>query len=330
MTLSEIAFPAMGSRIRLLASPGAPLSAARAVVEDLEARLSRFDPESEISRLNADPRVVVPASRQLRAAVRYAIHAAELTGGLADPTLLGAVVRAGYDRSLTGRPRADLRDALAAAPEPHPGGPSPDPLWRHVRVDEAEGVVARPPGVRLDLGGSAKGLAADFAAALLAPFGPCAADIGGDLRVHGTHAVQVLHPLSDSVAYVLELRDEAVATSGIDKRLWWGEDGRPAHHLLDPATGRPAWTGVLSATAVAPTAATAEALAKAAVLAGPVEGQRLLARHGGVLIAVDGTAYAVGADEEPAEEPVRRRPWPSNGHRKWAPPMFAPAGPWRW
>ena len=95
MTLSELSFPAMGTWVRLLGSPGAPFEAARALIEDLEARLTRFDPESELCRLNADPRAVVPASPELRAAVRAALDGAAATGGLADPTLLGARVDAG-------------------------------------------------------------------------------------------------------------------------------------------------------------------------------------------------------------------------------------------
>ena len=295
MTLVELAFPAMGTNVRLLGSPGAPLDATRAAIEDLEARLTRFDPDSELCRLNADPRPVVPASAALRAAVGAALAGAAATDGLADPTLLGAVVRAGYARSLTGHPRADLRAALAAAPAPAPGRPAAAADWRRVRVDDRAGTIARPPEVRIDLGGSAKGLAADLAAALLAPYGPCAADMGGDVRVHGTHDVLVAHPLSERSARLLELTDAAVATSGIDRRIWWDGLGRPAHHLLDPATGRPAWTGVLTATARAPSAALAEALAKAAVLAGPERGCELLAAaHGGVVITMAGDVLDAG------------------------------------
>ena len=116
MTLTELAFPAMGTSVRLLASPGAPLHRARCLIEDLEARLTRFDPHSELCALNADPRETVPASRALRDAVRAAIAGAAATGGLADPTLLGAVVRAGYDRSLVGHPRADLRRGAGGRP----------------------------------------------------------------------------------------------------------------------------------------------------------------------------------------------------------------------
>lgn len=293
--LTELAFPAMGTSVRLLATPGAPLHKARCLIEDLEARLTRFDPDSELSMLNADPREAVPASRALRDAIRAAIAGAAATGGLADPTLLGAVVRAGYDRSLVGDPRADVREALAAAPAPAPASPSPAADWRRVHVDDAAGTVVRPPGVHLDLGGSAKGLAADLAVALLASHGPCAADLGGDLRVSGTHEVLVPNPVTGMLAEVIELDGDAVATSGIDKRIWWDATDRPAHHLLDPATGRPAWTGVLNATAKAPTATLAEALAKAAILAGPNAGRTILARHGGLLITNDGVVLTAAA-----------------------------------
>jgi FAD:protein FMN transferase len=215
-------------------------------------------------------------------------------------------VRAGYSRSLVGRPRADLAQALAAAPPTRPGAPNPAADWRRIRIDDRAGTVIRPPGVRIDVGGSAKGLAADRAAALLAPHGPCAADVGGDMRVHGTHPVLVHNPLADTSAHRLELIDEAVATSGIDRRLWWERGHRPAHHLLDPATGQPAWTGVLTATARAPSAALAEALAKAAVLAGPARAPAVLARYGGVVIATDGAV--VIADPQLAKPPPRRQP----------------------
>jgi len=293
--LTELAFPAMGTSVRLLGSPGAPLHRARCLIEDLEARLTRFDPHSELSALNADPRDAVPASRTLRVAVRAAIAGAAATNGLVDPTLLGAVVRAGYDRSLVGHPRADLAEALAAAPEPRPAAPSTAADWRRVHVDDAGGTIARPPDVRLDLGGSAKGLAADLAAELLASHGPCAADLGGDLRVRGVHEVLVPNPMTGMLAEVIELDDDAVATSGIDRRIWWDATRRPAHHLLDPATQRPAWTGVLSATAKAPTAALAEALAKAAILAGPAAGRRILSRHGGLLITTQGVVMSAEA-----------------------------------
>jgi thiamine biosynthesis lipoprotein len=280
----ELDFPSMGTRVRLLASDPGPLATTRSEVERLAALLTRFAPASELCALNADPRAAVPASADLRAAVRAALRAAELTGGLVDPALLGALERAGYTRSLVGVLRTPLRAALAAAPARRPARPHPAAAWRSVVVDDGAGTITRPPGLRLDLGGSAKGLIADRAAARLAPFGPCAVDCGGDMRVRGSHEVLVAHPFGGEPVASIALSDGAVATSGVDARLW----GAASHHLLDPATGAPAWTGVVSATAFAPTAAEAEALAKAALLAGPDAGPAML-RHGGLLVLDDGT-----------------------------------------
>jgi thiamine biosynthesis lipoprotein len=292
VTLHELAFPSMGTRVRLLAADPRLLGPARELVERLAARLTRFDPASELCALNADPRESVPASADLRAAVRAALAGARLTGGLADPTLLGELEAAGYRASLAGRPRAGLAPALAAAPARRPAHAHPAARWRDVLVDDEARAIVRRPGIRIDLGGSAKGFVADRAAALLARGGACAADCGGDLRVRGVHAVAVRHPLTGEQAALLELRGGAVATSGIDARLWHGEHAA-AHHLIDPATGRPAWTGVVAATALAPTAAEAEARAKAALLAGPLAGRAHLRDHGGVLVAEGGEVVAV-------------------------------------
>ena len=122
--------------------------------------------------------------------------------------------------------------------------------------------------MEIDSGGTGKGLAADLAAMLLERADRFAVDCGGDLRVGGPGAatqpfeVQVRHPLTGEVAHALRLSGGAVATSGLNVRLWRDAAGRPAHHLLDPRTGRPAWTGLIGATALAPTALEAETLAK--------------------------------------------------------------------
>lgn len=96
-----------------------------------------------------------------------------------------------------------------------------------------------------------------------------------------------------------ELAAAGVATSGIGRRSWRGPDGAPAHHLLDPATGRPAFTGVVQATALAPTALEAEWRAKAAVLSGPVAAASWLP-HGGLVVCDDG-----GQDLVPAAPSLR-------------------------
>jgi FAD:protein FMN transferase len=104
--------------------------------------------------------------------------------------------------------------------------------------------------------------------------------------------VHVASPSQDSPLHTFELAAGAVATSGISKRSWCGPDGSPAHHLLDPGTGRPAFTGVVQATALAPTATEAEILSKAAILSGPEHAATWL-EHGGVVVFDNGTVDVV-------------------------------------
>lgn len=291
-------FPTMGTVARVVRDDDGGVDV-RALLGEINRRLSRFDASSDLSRLNADPRAAVPAGPLLRAAVVAALRAASLSGGLVDPTLLGVLRRAGYRDSRAQVPPASLLQALAAAPPRRPAGPEPAARWRTIEVDDAAGVIRRPPGLRLDLAGSAKGWAADLVGARLARHGRFAVDCGGDMRVAARRGapweVRVRHPLTGAVAHTLHVREGGVATSGIDARLWKRQSGDFAHHLIDPATGEPAWTGLVAATALAPSAVEAEALAKAALLSGPEAGRRLLeARHGGVLVRDDGAVEPVG------------------------------------
>jgi len=167
-------------------------------------------------------------------------------------------------------------------------------------VDEETGEVVRPPGLRFDSGGTGKGLAADLLAASLRGYSRFVVDCGGDIRIGGADAlvrpyeVLVEHPISGTRAYVLRLGGGGVATSGLDVRIWRGEDGRCAHHLLDPATGEPAWTGLVGATALGDTALEAETLSKAALLSGPEHGRELLAARGGLLVHDSGRVELAG------------------------------------
>ena len=290
-------FATMGTVARVVRDADGEVDVA-SFFDEIDRRLSRFEASSDLSRLNADPRPCVPAAPLLRAAVEAALHAASVSGGLVDPTLLWAMRRAGYGESRAHVAPASLMRGLGSAPPRRPARPDPAATWRAIEVDNGAGVIRRPPGLELDLGGSVKGWAADFLAARLERHGRCAVDCGGDLRVAAGHGapweVRVRHPLTGTTAHTFRVRAGGVATSGIDTRLWEREDGDFAHHLLDPATGAPAWTGLVAATALAPTAVEAEALAKAALLSGPAAGRRLLrARHGGVLVHDDGIVDSV-------------------------------------
>ncbi len=160
-----------------------------------------------------------------------------------------------------------------------------------MQTDRRTSSVTRPHGVRIDPGGIAKGVFADELAATLAGHDAFVVDCGGDMRLGGADApareVHVESPFEDAIIHTFRLRSGGVATSGIGKRSWIDPDGRVSHHLLDPSTGRPAFTGLVQVTALAPTATEAEMLSKAALLRGPAQADEMLV-HGGVIVLDDG------------------------------------------
>jgi len=283
-------FACFGSSCLVEAEPEAA-ARARAQLLDWHDRFSRFLGASELSRLNADPREAVPVSETMARLIEAVIAAGELTGGLVDGTLAGEIEAAGYRRDL-GAP-LPLPLALRLAPARRPAGAGTG--WRMLRLED--GIVHRPAGVRIDSGGLGKGLFADLIADGLD--GTFAVDCGGDLRIGGApREIHVADPFGGPPLHTFTLANAGVATSGIGKRSWLGAGGCPAHHLLDPATGRPAFTGVVQATAIAPTALEAEIRAKAAVLSGPERAEAWLA-HGGALV-LDSGLHRVAPARRPA------------------------------
>ena len=182
-------------------------------------------------------------------------------------------------------PGAPLGAALAEAPPRRPASPNPAAAWRDFEVDDEAGAITRPVGVRFDTGGAGKGLAADLIAQRLRGYSRFIVDCGGDIRIGGAGAllepyeVFVEHPLTGSAPVHDQARLGGIATSGLNVRIWRGDDGRYSHHLLDPSTGEPAWTGLIGATALGDSAVEAETLAKAALLSGPERGRAVLAEH---------------------------------------------------
>ena len=313
----EHSFDLFGTRVRLLvAAPAAAPLDARIAALRVQARLTRlhhaltrFDPASELSQLNQRAGATVSVSQTMLEAIAAALHAAHVSEGLVDPTLLPQLEQAGYAHSRAGLEPADLAAAIAAAPVRRSARAHPAGVWRKIELDAAAGTVRLPAGVRLDLGGSAKGMAVDIAARMLAHSPAFAVDAGGDIRLGGTHpaprTVRIEHPLTGETAHEL-VRDQRR-----DRHQ------RPAHARLAHRRGlcapphrprraaTPAWTGVIQATALAPTALEAETLAKTALLLGPDHGHALLARHGGALILDDGELVLAGdlqqrAGHEPA------------------------------
>jgi thiamine biosynthesis lipoprotein len=211
----------------------------------------------------------VPASALLRRFARAVHWAGTTSGGLVDATCSPPGVPTTWPAR---------RERVAA------GG------WRHVHAGHDH--VLRPPGVHLDSGGLAKGIAADLMAAALAGCATWMVDCRGDLRLGGTSGrereVRVADPFAPGEAlHSLTVRRGAVATSGVTRSAWAG-----GHHLTDPRTGRAADTGLLQVTALADTGLQAEVRAKAALLAGPGGAPGHLP-DGGVLVTADGEPLLV-------------------------------------
>ena len=254
----------MGSRAHVIVAGGpeglAEVAAAR--IEQLESLWSRFRPGSDTTRLNLHAGARVNVAPETVELVERAVEGWRLTAGAFDPTLLGPVIRAGYDRTF------DLVPARA-----RPGRSDAQPAC--AGVETGPGWVRLPAGSGFDPGGIGKGLAADIVAAELLDAGArgVCVNLGGDLRVAGegpagdTWTVAVEHPGSPEPIARLGLADGAVATSTTLRRRW-RVGGEPRHHLIDPRTGAPSATGVDLAAVVAGQAWLAEVLAKAVLMAG--------------------------------------------------------------
>jgi thiamine biosynthesis lipoprotein len=266
----ESRWRAMGTEVQVLVE-GDPwlVVLARNRVADLESRWSRFLPMSEVSRLNRAAGQPIVVSDETTRLLQAAVEGWQRTEGLFDPTVLGDVVRAGYDRTFADLP-PDRREA-------------PPSRWRRgaetIRV--GDGLARLAKGVAFDPGGIGKGLAADIVAAELVHQGAerVLVDIGGDLRVAGRPPAggwSIALPDGGCV----RLDAGGVATSGASRRRWLIA-GSEHHHLIDPRTGRPAALPAdRTVTVLAAAAWQAEVLATAAIVAGPTRGEALVRRAG--------------------------------------------------
>jgi len=277
-TLSRIEWRAVGTNCSAAVTVGSgdevrargALAAAQAEVEAVEAELSRFRPESDLSRLNAAAGSWIPVGRRLLEALRLAIRAREDTGGRFDPTVLPALVAAGYDRSF---------ELLEERPAEHALG------WHagaEIELDHRRGCARLEPGTAVDLGGIGKGYAAGRALDVMLRRAPILrgglVDLGGDIAVRGEApeggpwrvAVSDPRRAGETLA-VLALEDGGVATSGRDARRFG--PSRSLHHLIDPETGESALAGPFTVTVVASDPAEAEAHATTLAIAGLEEAE---------------------------------------------------------
>jgi len=235
-------------------------------IEAIEARLSRFRPNSELMQLNRRAGEWIDASEILFENVQAAKHAARLTDGLFNPLVLPAMLANGYDRS------------FEQITMPHTVENIPAADWRGIELKLATREIRIPVNSALDLGGIAKGWTAARLADDLAKSGSCLVNVGGDIAARGAPdglpgwQVEVSDPFSDVPLVSLWLKDSTIVTSGVDFRRWETQEGQTQHHIVDPRTGHSGETDVLTATVIHAHAPTAEAYAKAIMLRGAEEG----------------------------------------------------------
>jgi|SRR5579875_80614 len=304
---------AIGTSIRLVVTDPARLAVGRELLAGylsaLDLACSRFRADSELARAERLAGTPVPVSDLLADLVGVALHAAEATDGDLDPTVATRLSALGYDRDF----------ALVASDGPPVRlSQEPRPDWRDIRLDRDGGTLTMPPGVRLDLGATAKARAADQAAARLAGCLDCGVlvSLGGDIAVAGPPPaggwrvrIQDVtgHPgeIPAGPSQVIALPGGGVSTSGIAARRW-RRGQRTLHHILDPSTGlpaRPVWrtVSVLAGTAVQANVASTTAIIRGAAAPRWLERQALAAR----LVSPGGQLHVTAGWPAGSAEPGR-------------------------
>ena len=239
--------------------------------DDWEQALSRFRIDSELTLLNMKAGEEVPVSQIMWDVFQASLDAEKLTGGLVNPLILDALLYAGYDQCFVNLSFDASRFPPTLSTEI---GSLSD-----VKADATKRTICLPRGARLDFGGVAKGWAAHQAMERLKTAGPAWVSAGGDIAISGTKLnrekwpMGVENPFDSNADYVetFYLECGGIATSGKDYRRWV-RNGVQQHHIIDPRTGLPAETDILTATVIAPTSMEAEAMAKAVMISGSQAG----------------------------------------------------------
>ncbi len=280
-------------------------------VEQLEARWSRFRPNSDVSRCNSTRGIPVDVSADTRTLVRHAIHGWRQTNGAYDPTVLDALITGGYNRSydLIVEQGATSTPGIEATPAPGCDG---------IEIDDELGTVTLPIDTGFDPGGIGKGLAADMLVEELISAGARGAlvNLGGDLRVAGEApapgadsggpgssdkpgssgwAVEIAEPtVQDDPIGLAVMVDGGLATSTTRRRVWT-VDGRPCHHVIDPRSGRPVESQAVLATVISGRAWWSEVLATQLLLTPADHWADVTGDAASLVIDTDGTVHTFGS-----------------------------------
>lgn len=293
--------PALGTTAVVWTSDAGALSAALSELQrelaQIDATCSRFRDDSELAQVNRSAGAEVTLSPLLAEAVRVALRAAETTDGIVDPTVGWCLRLLGYDRTFTivrSRESATMRFA-----------PTPASGWRGIELDDEAGTLRLEVGTELDLGATAKALAADRAAqAAAARTGTgVLVSLGGDIAVAGAPpdgGWPVLiaddhHARLDGPGPVVAIASGGLATSSTEVRRWRAGEIE-VHHIVDPRTGMPVERVWRTTTVAAASCVDANIASTAAVVLGRdaptwLEARRLPAR----LVEPGGRVVTVGA-----------------------------------
>jgi FAD:protein FMN transferase len=297
--LANSSFPVLGTTATVVVTHPARLSAAVAAVEreleEVDRTCSRFRDDSDLVRLNDAAGAWTEVDELLVEAVGVALRAARVTDGLVDPTIGEAMLRIGYDRDFS---------QVVSDGKPLPPAPSwiATASWRCVELRPERREIRIPRGVRLDLGSTAKALAADRSAVRAAAAAGCGVlvSLGGDLAIGGDApdggwpvGIADDHAGTPESGETISIASGGLATSSTTVRRW-SRGGVPMHHIVDPRTGAPAREVWRTVSVCAASCVDANTASTAAVVLGQeapdwLGAQRLPAR----LVRADGSIVRI-------------------------------------
>jgi thiamine biosynthesis lipoprotein len=255
-------------------------SSAQDYISTLENLWSRFESDSDISRLNAAEGKPVLVSDQTCLLIKLMIESHMKTNGIYDPTILPLLIEIGYDESKTGSGKKTSIPASATWP-----GNLKD-------IEIEHGIVKLPKGTTLDSGGIGKGLAADLLSQFLMESGAEGALVSasGDVVAHGesidgnSWKIGIEDPFNPGTEFEkIQINDGAVATSSSMKNTF----GDHNHHLISTATGKSSSVNIATASVVAKTGANAEVLTKIAFHYEPQQAIELIEKLNGSALIVE-------------------------------------------
>jgi thiamine biosynthesis lipoprotein len=274
--------------------------------ETWEQSLSRFRDDSELCRVNRLPDELQSVSETFWQVMQTAREMEEISEGLVTPVILDALETAGYTQDFA-------MEMVASSPSLVPGNLQKPNLF-DIEFFPDNRLIRLPAGLRMDFGGVAKGWAAHQTMLRLSEYGPAMVNAGGDISISGPKSdgnpwqVGIIDPLQPEMDLVrLSLRSGGLATSGKDYRKWV-QNGVLRHHIIDPRTGEPAMTDVLTASVAAPNVMEAEMAAKMIFILGTEDGGEWLQEH-----SQYASLLVMDAGELFASEKMKKLMWRNNG-----------------